>query len=69
MQIQRAQDIAVITHKGGLFERVGEVACGEFDCCKFEQVGDIHKFSQTGKSKSLRISRVTLKTMRREAFA
>ena len=69
MHIQRSPEIAVINHKGGLFERVGEVACGEFDGCRFEQVGDIHKFSQAGKSKSLRIARVTLKTMRREAFA
>lgn len=69
MHIQRAPEITVITHRGGVFERAGEVAIGEFDGCRFEQVGDIHKFSQAGKSRSLRIARVNLKTMRLEAFA
>lgn len=68
MQIQRAPDIAVITHKGGIFERVGDVACGEFGGVRYEQVGEMHKFSQSAKSKSLRIARVILKTMRLEAF-
>lgn len=69
MQIQKEGEIALITDPRGIFERVDQVAFGEFDGARYEEVGDLHKFSQFAKSKSLRIARVMLKTMRREAFA
>ena len=69
MLIQKSGDIALITDPRGFFERVDSVACGEFDGVRYEQIGGISRFSQTAKSKSLRIARVMLKTMRREAFA
>jgi hypothetical protein len=69
MQIQKSGEIALITDHRGIFERVDQVAFGEFDGARYEEVGDLHKISQFAKSKSLRIARVMLKTMRREAFA
>lgn len=69
MNIQKASDIAVITAPNALFERTGDIAIGEAGGCRYEQVGDLHKFSQFAKSKSLRAARVMLKKMRREAFS
>ena len=69
MDIYKSGDIAIVQIGSALFERTGEVALGECDGMRYEQVGDIRKFSQFLTSKSRRIARVNLKKMRQEAFA
>jgi len=69
MTVQKVEDIAVITNGRALFERCAEVAVGECDGVRYEQVGELSKFTQLCRSHSLRVARVTLKKMRQEAFA
>jgi len=69
MTVQKAGDRYLVTLGSAVFERVGEVALGECDGMRYEQVGELHKFIQTGRSCSLRSARVNLKKMRQESFA
>lgn len=69
MNVQKVGDIAIVQLGFAMFERAGEVAFGECDGMRYEQVGSIRKFSQFCVSRSLRIARVNLKKMRLEAFA
>lgn len=69
MIVQKAGEVAVITQGFAIFERAGQVAVGECGGVRYEQVGELRKFTQFCRSLSLRKARVMLKTMRREAFA
>lgn len=62
--IQKAGDAVKIDFDNGDFlQRVGDVAICQSGAALYRQVGSLKKFSQRGRSKSLRIDRVNLKKM------
>lgn len=69
MDVHKVGDIAIVQLGLALFERAGDIAYGECDGMRYEQVGDIRRFSQFCISRSRRLARVNLKKMRQEAFA
>lgn len=64
--LERVGDVAVITGGGGnLLKKVGGLVVAHYGAALYRQVGTIKKFSQLGKSKSLRRDRVAVKRMLR----
>jgi hypothetical protein len=68
MDVQKAGDVVAIRSGFALFERVGDIAVGECSGVRYEQVGELNKFTQFCRSPSLRYARVALKIMREAAF-
>lgn len=55
--------------KGGVLERAGCICRAIFDGVEYQQVGVVNKFTQVGKSRSLRAAKVSIKKMVAEAYA
>lgn len=62
--IQKAGDTVKMDYDNGDFlHRVGDIAICQSGAALYRQVGSVKKFSQRGRSKSLRIDRVNVKKM------
>lgn len=62
--IQRAGDMVKMDYDNGDFlQRAGDVTICQSGAVLYRQVGSVKKFSQFGRSRSLRIDRVSIKKM------
>lgn len=62
--VQRVEDVVAIDHENGDFLRkVDDIIVCQSGAVLFQRVGGNKKFSQRGRSKSLRIDRVNVKKM------